>query len=274
VKKTNPHTRNRRAFGISRLAIGVASVAGGLTLLLTPLGASGQEVTASDVPSVITVTQTPSGVTGDCVDPAAAILNGTLVAYPLSDANVFQLTVHASAPLCAPITAKAVVYAMPATGEWPQTLVEAKDITILDAGDTVITFAKGCDRVQYDVITGAAPAIINTGFDQSLLFPGNLDTAFQHVGNGPGCVENATSTAPSTTAPPTTAVVLGTTTIKDPTTTIPAAVLAATTVPGSSNTAADGLAVTGTTSGPFALMGGGLVFIGLAFMLASRRRTA
>ena len=64
------------------------------------------------------------------------------------------------------------------------------------------------------------------------------------------------------------------TTIAAPTTTIPRQVLAATTVPASSNNNA-GLAVTGTTtSGPIALMGGGLVFIGLAFMLAARRRTA
>lgn len=270
---TTPSPTNRRSFGTNRLAVGVASVAGGLALLLTPLGASGQAV-ANDV-SAITITQTPSGVTGECVPASLAVLNGTLVATPFSDAGVFTLTVRATAPLCEQIDAKAVVYAMPAEGEWPQTLKEVKTFSIKDAGDTVITFAKACDRVQYDVITGDSPAVINTGFDQTLLFPGNLETAFQHVGNGPDCAAATTTTAaPTTTAAVTTttgAVRSETTFAPTPTTITPAVFSATTTPSGSSPT---GLAATGNTSGPFALMGGGLVFIGLAFMLASRRRLA
>lgn len=278
MKTTTPTTKSRRAIGVSRLAIGVAGVASGLALLLTPLGASGQ--VNADVPapaaSVITVTQTPSGILGECVKDDAAL--GTLQVYPYSTMDFFQLTVIATAPLCNPIQAKAAVYAMPAEGQWPQTFVETKAVTIQEAGTTVITFAKGCDRVQYDLVTGATPQQINTGFDHTLLFPGNLGTAFQHVGNGPNCVLGSTTIAPTTTAAVTTTTgnvskVLTETTLA-PTTTIPSAVLAATTVPNS-GTANTALAVTGTTtSGPVALIGGGLVFIGLAFMMASRRRTA
>lgn len=272
--KMNSSTRsNRRPAGSSRLAIGVASVAAGLALMLTPLGAGGQVV--ANESNVITVTQTPSGG-GDCVDFAAGILNGKVTVQPLSDASVFKLSIHLQVPLCTPVTAKAVVYAMPAAGEWPQTLAEVKTFTLSEAGDTVVSFAKGCDRVQYDVVTGDTPAVINTGFDQSLLFPGNLETAFQHVGNGPNCLAASTTAAPTTTtttapATTTTAVVRAATTIATPTTQVKPLVLSETTTPSASNT---GLAVTGSTSGPFALMGGGLVFIGLAFMLASRRRTA
>lgn len=275
MKKNRIPTTSRRSFGASRLAVGVSAVAAGLALMLTPLGASGQ-VTA-DAESAITVVQTPSGG-GDCVDPTLALTNGTLSVYPYSDTSVFRLSVHASAPLCSPLTAKATVYAMPANGDqWPQTLVESKTITIQEAGDTVITFAKACDRVQYDLVSGDVPAVLNTGFDHTLLFLGNLETAFQHVGNGPDCQQASTTAAPTTTAAvtTTTAAVLGSTTVAGPTTTIRSSVLAATTVPSGSSPNNAGLAVTGTTtSGPIALMGGGLVFMGVAFMLASRRRTA
>ena len=63
------------------------------------------------------------------------------------------------------------------------------------------------------------------------------------------------------------------TTVAAPATTLPLAVLAATTVPARSSANA-GLAVTGATSGPFALMGGGLLLIGAALLLASRRQVA
>ena len=275
MKNNHPSTSNRRAFGASRLAVGVSAVAAGLALLLTPLGASGQ-VTA-DAASAITVTQTPSGNTSECVQPDVAIQQGVVTVQPFSDASVFRLTINTSVPLCAPLTSVATVYAMPANGDqWPQQLVETKAISITEAGTTVVTFAKGCDRVQYDLVTGATPAVLNSGLDHTLLFPANLETAFQHVGNGPDCVSPSTTSAPTTTAAVTSTTgnvqVLPSSTIAGSTTTIRPAVLDATTVPG---TSAAGLAATGTTtSGPIALMGGGLVFIGLAVMLASRRRTA
>ena len=167
--KQNHTPSSRRTVGTSRLAVGVSAVAAGLALLLTPLGASGQttdDVTAQTLGNVITVTQTPSGVGGDCVPASLAILNGTVTVQPFSDATKFQLNVHSAAPLCEPLTAKAVVYTMPSNGDtFPQQLNETKDISIQEAGDTLIVFAKECDRVQYDLVTGAPPAVLNTGFD-------------------------------------------------------------------------------------------------------------
>lgn len=271
MKKTTPLKNGRRPIGTLRLAVGVASIAAGLALVLAPAGASDVNANAA---TTITVTHTPSGVTGECVAAELAVMNGTLVAYPYSDESKFQLTVHVSQPLCTPIAAKAVAYKMPAAGEWPQQLDQVQDFTLQDPGDTVISFAKMCDRVQFDVLTGDTPAIINTGLEHGpLLFPGNLETAFQHVGNGPNCSQ-ATTAAPTTAVVvPSTAVVQASTTVAAPATTLPLAVLAATTVPARSSANA-GLAVTGATSGPFALMGGGLLLIGAALLLASRRQVA
>lgn len=290
-------TPTRRQLGPGRLGIGVTAFAAGLTLLFTPLGASGQ--TTEDTPAAdttaaeataavtaaaaesITITQTPSGNLAECVSYTEALVTKSLTAWPVSDEATFRLHINASKPLCEPIEATAVVYKMPDASRWPQTLHETKSFTISEAGETVITFAKACDRVQYDVTTGSNPQVLNTGIDHTLLFPGRTDTAFQHVGNGPGCETTTTTTSTTTTsvAPTsivntttTTAAVRAETTVAAPSTTgvIPA-VLGATSVPTGANS---GLAVTGSTSGPFALVGGGLVFIGLAFMLASHRRHA
>lgn len=277
-------TSIRRDLRPSRLAIGVSALAGGLALLLTPIGASGQSTDSAanaSAESSISISFTPSDVTGDCVQPDQAVASGTLVAYPSSDASTFKLTIATTAPICGEgLSADAVVYSMPANGDqWPQQLVEKKSVNFKAPGQTVITFAKGCDRVQYDVTVGGVPAVLNSGFDHQLLFPGNLETAFQHVGNGPNCVSNATSTTSTTAAPTTTTTaapkVLSSTTVA-PTTVLPA-VLASTTVKSSSDPAtvesASALATTGATSGPIALVGGGLVLIGVASLLASRRRT-
>lgn len=286
MKHTTP--TSTRPFGTGRLGIGVTAFAAGLTLLFTPLGASGQttdgdaSVSAAAVDS-ITITQTPSGNNSPCVPAANAISSGTLTAWPVSDAATFTVTINASVPLCEPINATAVVYGMPGGGvAWPQTLKETEAFTLQAAGQTVITFSKACDPVQFDITTGNNPQVINTGFDHTLLFPTQLDTAFQHVGNGPGCGQASTTTtstttstsiAPTSVVAPTTVPVRVEPAVTTPssTTTAKPAVLAATSIPTTSNS---GLAVTGTTSGPFALVGGGLVFIGIAFILASRRRTA
>jgi len=184
--------------------------------------------------------------------------------------------------LCTPLSAKAVVYQMPGnpfTGPaWPQTLKEVKTFSISQQGDTVISFGKGCDPVQFDILTGDTPQVINTGVDHGpLLFPLNTNTAYQHPGNQTeDCIGKATTTttsiAPTTAPSTTTANVLAATTV--PTT---ARVLAATTIPSSSNvstgnTSVSGLAVTGATSTPFGLIGSGLVLIGIAALLTSRRR--
>ena len=275
-----------RSRGANRLAIGIIALGSGLGLLLTPLGAGGQAADQSSVvASQITIVQTPTDPQPeiDCVPAALAVLNGALVPQPFGDSTIFKLTIHATTPLCEPLSVKAVVYAMPGnlSAPWPQTLKEVKTFSISQQGDTVVTFAKGCDPVQFDVITGDTPPVINSGLEHGpLLFPGNLETAYQHPGNTtPDCVGDATtstSTPGVTSTTTTTAVVKATTTIKDPSTT--AKVLSVTTIPSNSNTgtssgtSASGLAVTGATSRPFALIGGGLVLIGLAAILASRRR--
>lgn len=262
-----------------RLAAGLALIAGGTAMLLSPLGAP--SAGAADSGPYITITQTPNGNVADCVEPAAAMLSGLLKPYPQSDADTFKLTINLQAPLCTPLSGKAVVYKMPADGSlWPQKLAEVKDFTISQPGDTVITFAKMCDAVQYDVISGNAPDILNTGFDQQLFFPGNLETAYQFPGSTTGeCLDAASTTSATSTTTTTAAVttttgnVLGTTTIAGPTTTKGnVEVLAVTTVPRSNAGAA--LAATGSTSRPFALIGGGLVLVGAAVTLAARRRYA
>ncbi|MFN8053466.1 MAG: hypothetical protein U0Q22_18640 [Acidimicrobiales bacterium] len=282
MKNTAVTTTKRTERGASKLAIGLVSLGSGLALLMTPLGASGQAKSIADLASSqITIVQTATDPAPnvDCVPAALAIINGTVTPQPFGNSSIFRVSIHSTAPLCEPLQAKAVVYSMPGglAQPWPQTLKEVKTFSISVAGDTVITFAKGCDPVQFDVIAGDAPQVINTGFDAGLLFPGNLETAFQDPGkSGEQCVDNSSTSAPTTTAPvtTTTAVVLSSTTIKTgtTTTTVKPAVLSATTTP--SSTAAAGLAATGTTSRPFALIGGGLVLIGLASVLASRRRLA
>lgn len=285
MKHTTRSTNKRTDRGASRLAIGLVSLGSGLALLMTPLGASGQSTTLSGLASSqITIVQTPTdpAPTVDCVPAALAVINGTLTPQPFGDSTLFKLTIHSSAPLCEPLEAKAVVYSMPGglPNPWPQTLKEVKPFTITVAGDTVITFAKLCDAVQFDVITGDTPQTINSGLDHGpLLFPGNLETAYQHPGNfTEDCVGQSTTAAPTTTvvnATTTTAVVQGSTTIKDPatTTTVRPAVLGISSTPSSTQSGSS-LAATGTTSRPFALIGGGLVLIGLASLLAGRRRFA
>jgi len=249
-----------------RLMAGVALLASGVALLVTPVGAGGQ-VTANAAASNITITQTPAAdQTAPCMPSLLALSQATI-----SDATTFKLIVTASAPLCEPVTAGAVVYAMPGNGEaWPQNLVERTDFTITGAGVTEITFTKTCAAVQFDVINGVSPAVIFPGgpAHDPLLFPLDVGTSLQFWGL-PDCVAT-TTVAPTTAAPTTTAFVLAATTVAAPTTTIPSVVLGATTVPVGSA----GLAVTGSSSDSFALVGGGLVVLGLAFMMGARRKLA
>jgi len=250
-----------------RLMAGVALLASGVALLVTPVGAGGQ-VTANAAASNITITQTPAAdQTAPCMPSLLALSQATI-----SDATTFKLIVTASAPLCEPVTAGAVVYAMPGNGEaWPQNLVERTDFTITGAGVTEITFTKTCAAVQFDVINGVSPAVIFPGgpAHDPLLFPLDVGTSLQFWGL-PDCVAATTTVAPTTAAPTTTAFVLAATTVAAPTTTIPSVVLGATTVPVGSA----GLAVTGSSSDSFALVGGGLVVLGLAFMMGARRKLA
>lgn len=234
--------------------------------------------------SAITVTQVPAA------DQSAPCLPGLLALSNVvgSDAATFTLVVTASAPLCDPVEVKAVVYAMPGNGvAWPQNLVEVKPFTISQAGVTTITFAKGCDPVQFDVLTGVTPQTISpTGtWHGPLLFPLDTGTAQQFFGtNAEGCNPTTTTSTSTTTLPtngPTT-----TSTTTSTTTTVPgASVLGETTVVTTTTAAApagvlaetatkapNALAFTGANSGTTVLLGGVLLLAGLVMVMVARRR--
>ena len=127
--------------------------------------------------SAITIEQTPAESDLPC-SPGSLGLTRAL----RNDADAFTLIVRAAAAPCTPIEAKAVVYAMPGNGEqWPQTLVEVVPFTIDGAGVTEIAFEKGCDPVQFDVLSGETPQqIAPTGpWHGPLLFPFDVDTSYQ-----------------------------------------------------------------------------------------------
>ncbi len=245
----------------------------GVTLMLSPAGAED----AGPAAGAITITQTPSGAAGPCVPAPLGLTRNVF-----SDDMVFRLTVIAAAPPCTPIEAKAVVYAMPGNGEqWPQTLVEVVPFTISEAGTTEVTFAKGCDPVQFDVLTGATPQVISPLGERHgpLLFPFDTSTSLQYFGD-PAC--NPTTTVPNgpTTSTPD---VNGSTTVPESSSTTQPEVEGISTVPstvanqvlGSTQQPAQQpqqLALTGDGSTTAGLIGGCMVAAGLALLLVSRRR--
>src|SRR5262249_21447485 len=131
-----------------RLVVGLVVMTAGITALFAPAGAAGY----------ITITQTTVPSSATCLDPATAMHDGKLTPYPVSDTSTFKVTIPSQTRLCPPVDAWAVVYKMPGGGQqWPQTFVEKQEIKIADAGDTVVTFAKQCDPVQFDIVTGPIP---------------------------------------------------------------------------------------------------------------------
>lgn len=252
----------------------------------------GDQVTVPQDPSKITITVEPSEQQGECVD---ALFDPTLVQHPalrystLSDDDVFRLTVTADAPLCEPITATAAIYAMPddPAQQWPQTLVETEDVVIGPAGTYVFEFAKDCDPVQFDVINGPTPQVIDiTNPHGPLLFPLNVETALQHRG-GPGC-DTTTTTEPTTTTEATTTTETTQPEVLESTTTetTQPEVLASTTIagPGDPGTQVGGAVQTGGSSasprqlaltgvGSTTMLAVGLVLVagGLGFVLLGRR---
>jgi hypothetical protein len=131
----------------------------------------------------ISVVQTPSGPTSPCL-PAPLVSRSKSV----SDASSFRLTITLLAPLCAPIAASAVIYAMPGNGNaWPQQLQEKLSFTLQSAGVTEVTFTKTARPVQFDVVTGATPQQIAPWLQWHgpLLFPFDTSTSQQVGVNGP-----------------------------------------------------------------------------------------
>ena len=131
----------------------------------------------------ISVVQTPSGPTAPCSAFPLVARNSSS-----SDSATFRLRITLLAPLCAPITASAVIYAMPGNGAaWPQQLQEKVSFTLQAAGVTEVTFTKVGTPVQFDVLTGATPQQIAPWLQWHgpLLFPFDTATSQQSGIYGP-----------------------------------------------------------------------------------------
>jgi hypothetical protein len=267
----------------------------GCALVLAACIVLGPGVAADDVPtrgSSVEVHHTPAATQGAC-RPALMAMSHRVLETPTS----FTVRVITSAPLCPPIHAAAVVYAMPTDGRrWPQQLLERVDVTFSAAGVTDVVFAKGCEPVQFDLITGPSPQTISpTGaWHGPLLFPLDRRSSLQHPGGGERCT-TIPSTVPSTTVPPST---VPSTTVPPstvPPSTVPPTtdpeVLGATTIPTTAPAPApevvsalvggrsafgstpSALALTGSgRSSLEVLLGAGLLLTGVALVAMSRRR--
>ena len=237
------------------------------TLDTTPAPLADEEPTV-DEGEIITITQEALAFDGQCNPLAQAQLTYTTN----STDEVFELVITSLTTPCSPIAAAAVAYAMPAGaspagGQWPQTLAERKDFTISQASVTTVTFAKECAALQFDVITGESPQTISpTGpWHGPLLFVGDTNTSQQYF---PPAEECGGPTTTSTTVPVT---VLPATTVPQVATNVvsPDAVVADTSATNGNEGAA--LALTGSSSGGLALLGGVLLLAGAAMFAWSRR---
>jgi hypothetical protein len=203
---------------------------------------------APEVPSRIKITQTPSGKDVPCVPKELGLRYTTF-----NDDQIFRLTIINDAPLCEPLLAKAVVYVMPDDGEqWPQTLEEVVEFTMLEAGRTEVEFTKDaaeeCNALQFDVLTGDTPRVIAPlgEWHGPLLFTFDPATSYQDTLD-PACIPTPPEILSETTLPP--------------------AVAGAAQEPAA-------LALTGSSSGSGLALGSVLVLGGAALLLVSRRRSS
>lgn len=279
----------RRALSPTRL--GPLALAVGLMVLVAPQLASAQPAQAADPSSpVVSFVAQPSSA--PCaVFPAGVIRNVG------STATTFTVTIVVPRNLCTPVGATAAVYAMPsATVAWPQTLVSRTPFTMQQSGTYTVTFSKGCDPQQFDLIAGTSnsvtpPTIAPTGpWHGPLLFPFDTTTALQWPGNctptttttsttsttSTSTTSTTTSSTTSTTVPTSTTTPSSTTT-PGPTTTVPADVAGETTVPTTVPVTVAGIQQSGSTLaftgvGPLpTLVGAGLIGLGLLLMMFGRR---
>lgn len=182
-------------------AVLILGAALALSALVAPVAPSQAQSTLPDGPGSIEIIQTPSGGGGICLPPALALRQATR-----NDATTFRLIITVTAPLCSRINAVAAIYRMPGNGvAWPQRLVTTVPFTLREPGVTEVIFTKGCDPVQFDVITGATPPIISPlgPFHGPLLFPFDLSTSLQWW----GCVPPPTTTTSTTTTSSTTTTI-------------------------------------------------------------------
>ena len=268
--ETKPQRGHLRVLGYMRKSVAATALACGVALLLTPAlaiasdGDAASPTTATATPSKISVVETPNPEQGECLPRFASLTNRVS-----SSATNFVLTVIASAPLCEPVEATAVIYSMPGNGvAWPQQLAEALKFTISQAGTTVITFSKDCLPVQFDVVTGATPQTISpTGeWTGPLLFPLNTATSEQYWGSPcpPATTASTTSTSTSTTSSTVPVSVLPATTVVGPT----AVVLAATL---NREPPQQELAFTGSASNLLTAAGLSLILIGALLLFVAKR---
>jgi hypothetical protein len=110
---------------------------------------------AESAVSAITVTHVAGPGAGACLPVMfAATADVTLTS------DSFSVSIYASAPICDAVTA--VIYSMPVDDRWPwpQRKVESKTFSI-QPGVTTVVFARGCEPVQFDVVTGDTPSSID-----------------------------------------------------------------------------------------------------------------
>ena len=279
-----PRARPLRAIIVAGLALVALGMATGPSA-----GATGS----------ISIEQTAEPFEGECVP---VLVGRAAWTYAVdSTADHFRLTIHNPSTLCEAVDATAAIYVMPENGSWPQRLAATEDVTIREASTTVVTFTKDCQPVQFDVLTGETPDVIDVlgPHHGPLLFPGALDTSEQH--RAPGCATTTTTTAvtTSTVAPESTTSTPTTSTPSTSTTTSIASVAGASvdsTPPPAAGASVDQeraggsqpqvLGATATRSGAstLALTGGDLAALagvaclvlaaGTGAVLAARRRQA
>ncbi len=195
VVKVNKVKLNR-AF---RWSLGLLAIAAMLSAGI----ASSATVGATDVASVssnITIVQTSEPYDGDCLSRDDAL------SYSVENTDdYFRLSITVAGDLCAPIDTKAVIYAMPGVYgvAWPQTLLEVLPFTIQEAGSVTVDFTKGCNPVQFDVLTGDTPDEIAPWATHHgpLLFSNDISTSLQFWGStSEDCI--TTLSIPPSDAPP------------------------------------------------------------------------
>jgi hypothetical protein len=258
LRASSARPRRRRSASVALALLGTV----GLVWAAAPPAA------AAPTDADLTIVQTPGDDTAQCVSVSDASAAGDLSADVADGPEAVVMTIELRTRLCNPLELKASIYSMPTTGgSWPQTLSVDKTFTIQAPGTTVVTFAKGCDNVQYDIHRGISPEWIHPDFG---IMHGPLlyaHTAVVHFGRGVCAPSTTTTTAPTTSttvAPTTTATpstsVLGATTIASTTTTIAGTLGSTTTTPA----AVAGVSAERTPSGgsPSAVEGAQLAFTG------------
>jgi len=168
------------------VALGVAAFVGATTGGGVA-GAQGPGPAPSTAPSAIATSYTPGPSAPGCTAFPFEVTHSAG-----STAQEFRVRITLTRRLCTPVGATAVVYAMPSySTAWPQTLVERTSITLQEPGTYVVSFTKGCNPQQFDLLAGTSalitpPVISPTGpWHGPLLFPFDLSTSLQWRGCGP-----------------------------------------------------------------------------------------